>query len=84
MADRSPRLGVSVNEEFHEALQKESTKSGLTISQMVRIAIENYMRERGYDIAASVEWGGWRGGPKEDREDGGNESESDPVAYAVG
>ncbi len=59
--DRSPRLGVSINEDFYEALRVESRKSGLTISQMVRAAIEGYMRERGYEVPADVPWGGRRG-----------------------
>lgn len=59
--ERSPRLGVSVNEEFYEALRVESRRSGLTISQMVRAAIEGYMRSRGYEVDADVMWGGRRG-----------------------
>lgn len=58
---RSPRLGVSVNEEFYAALQDEARRSKRPISTLVRIAIEEYMRNRGWDVSADVEWGGWKG-----------------------
>lgn len=64
--ERSPRLGVSINEDFYEALRTESRKSGLTISQMVRAAIEGYMRARGYEVPADVPWGGRRGEENEE------------------
>lgn len=62
---RSPRLGVSVNEKFYVAVQEEADRSGRTMSAIVRIAVEKYMREHGWDVEAKVEWGGWKGDASE-------------------
>lgn len=64
--DVSPRLGVSVSKEFYKALQLESARSGRTISTIVRMALEEYMRDLGYREDPSVSWGG----PKGEKEEG--------------
>lgn len=66
--ERSPRLGVSVNPSFYEALRIESRRSGMPISQMVRAALEGYMRARGYDVDADVVWGGLKRVEQDDAE----------------
>lgn len=72
--DVSPRLGVSVSRKFYEALQLESERSGRTISTIVRMALEDHMRNLGYREDPSVPWGG----PK------GEKAEGQPAAVSVG
>jgi len=71
--DVSPRLGVSVSKKFYEALRLESERSGRTISTIVRMALEDYMRELGYREDPGVTWGG----PK------GDKAKGQPAAVSV-
>ncbi len=62
------RLGLRITDEMQEALNDEATKTRIALSELVRIALEDMLKARGYNLTDTVERGGWRGGPKDKAE----------------
>jgi len=60
------RLGLIIPDEMEEALKQESEKTSIPISALVRIALENLLTEKGYEVKSSVSWGGRRKSPQKD------------------
>lgn len=57
---KSKRIVVAVPDDMHEALKEVSDKSGAPMAGIVRQALEEWLKERGYEVDADVVWGGWR------------------------
>jgi len=62
------RLGLRITDEMEENLSKESAQSHIPISELVRMALEEFLGKRGHTFTETMERGGWRGGPKAKRE----------------
>jgi hypothetical protein len=52
---------------MEEALSQESTKTRIALSELVRMALEDMLKQRGYKLTEGIERGGYRGGPKDKR-----------------
>jgi predicted transcriptional regulator len=59
------RLGLHITEEMEENLSKEAEKTHIAASELVRMAIEEFLSKRGHTFTANIKRGGWRGGPKD-------------------
>jgi hypothetical protein len=63
------RLGLRITDEMEEALGREAAKTRIPLSELVRMAIEDMLKQRGYELTETVERGGWRGGAKDKRQE---------------
>jgi hypothetical protein len=62
------RLGLRITDEMEENLSTESARSHIPASELVRMALEEFLGKRGYTFTATMERGGWRGGRKDKKE----------------
>jgi hypothetical protein len=62
------RLGLHVTEEMEENLSKEAERTHIAASELVRMALEDFLKNRGYTFTANIKRGGYRGGPKDKRQ----------------
>ncbi|MBC7871511.1 MAG: hypothetical protein H7Y09_11785 [Chitinophagaceae bacterium] len=51
---------LKIPEEAFEALQEVAKKDRRLLADVIRIALESYMKEQGYEISFAVERGGYR------------------------
>ena len=61
------RYGLSLPADMNDALKQESEKTGAPVSALMRLAVEEFLEKRGYDVSSSLKWGGHR---ERDREKG--------------
>jgi len=56
-----PRIICTVDEETDKAIRAlRDERGGVPLANIVRDALKEYLNKRGYQITASVEWGGYR------------------------
>lgn len=60
---KSRRLPISLDASLFEALEKESAKTGKSISELVRLYIVTGLQSSGHTVNSSVHWGGKRAKP---------------------
>lgn len=51
---------LKIPEEAYEALQEVAKKERRLLADVVRIALERYMKDAGYEVSFEVERGGYR------------------------
>lgn len=61
------RLGLHITDEMKENLSKEAEKTHIDASELIRMAIEEFLKERGHTFTDNIKRGGYRGGPKDKR-----------------
>lgn len=61
------RLGLYITDEMNEVLSKESEQTHIAASELVRMALEEFFKKRGYTFETNIKRGGYRGGPKDKR-----------------
>jgi predicted transcriptional regulator len=57
-----PRVGFIMEDEMQEALNEEAEKTHILPSELMRMAIREFLSERGYKIVKKVKLGGKRVG----------------------
>lgn len=63
-----PRIGLVIEDELHEAFSEESEKTHILPSELMRMAMRDFIEKRGYTISKKIKLGGKRvgsGRPKE-------------------
>jgi len=55
-----PRASATVTKKTDKALNTVQSETRLPRAEIVRIAIEEYLRNKGYDVDERVQWGGKR------------------------
>lgn len=56
------RLGLTITNQMANALNEEAEKTGAPIASLARMALEEFLESRGYEINTSITWGGKRRG----------------------
>jgi hypothetical protein len=54
------RINITLPNDMHKALAKESSKSGASMANLTRMALADWLALRGYDVEYVVSWGGDR------------------------
>lgn len=57
-----PRVGLIIEDELHEAINQEAEKTHILPSELMRMAMREFMERRGYSIPHKVRLGGKREG----------------------
>lgn len=63
------RLGLRITDEMGDALKQEAAKTRILSSELVRMALEEFLAKRGYKLESTIEWGGNRHGDKAENEE---------------
>ena len=65
-----PRLSITISEQTQGKLQEISDEIGTPVSKIVREALAEWARKRGFDLKDSVTWGGVRQPQEQEQEEG--------------
>lgn len=57
-----PKWGIVVSSEMDKAMRKVTKQQGATVSNVVRLLVEQYLKEHGVELQEDVQWGGNRKG----------------------
>lgn len=65
---RSKRYNMLMSNEGYEALSQIASEEKRLLADVIRDALDNYLKMKGRTITTEVDRGGYRGGPKEKRQ----------------
>jgi hypothetical protein len=57
-----PRVGLVIEDELHEAFGEEAEKTHILQSELMRMAMREFLQKRGYRLNEKVQLGGKRAG----------------------
>ncbi len=65
---RSKRYNMLMSNESYEAFSEIAAQENRLLADVIREALDNYLKLKGRDVTTEVDRGGYRGGPKNKRE----------------
>lgn len=57
---KTKQTQIRFTEEAHEALTKEAERRKVSMAWIVRLAVEEWLANEGYELKDKIEWGGIR------------------------
>lgn len=58
------KLGVTITPEMEAALSELARERGATLSNLIRLALTEYLERQGKSVPTGVKWGGKRKAPR--------------------